>query len=104
VKLLFAVLAVKLPDGLRLSHVVLVHVCSVACTVALVVVGAVIVSVRVAGGTAPATALKLRETTFGESCVVAPGTTVMTTFTVRTPEAATVEMVPLHVVPAAIPD
>jgi hypothetical protein len=104
VKLLFAVLAVKLPDGLRLSHVVPVHVCSVACTVALVVVGAVIVSVRVAGAAAPATALKLNDGTFAESFVVAPATTVMTTFAVRTPEAATVEIVPLHVVSAAIPD
>jgi hypothetical protein len=94
----------KLPDGLRFSHVLPVHVCSVACTVALVVVGEVIVSVFVAGATAPATAVKLKDATFAESFVVAPDTTVMATVTVRTPEAATVEIVPLQVVFAAIPD
>ena len=94
----------KGPLGVRASQVLPVHVCSVACTVAVVVVGAVIDKVCGAGGAPPATPVNVSAATLAVSCVVAPDTTVIVTFTVRTPEAATVEIVPLHVDPAVSPD
>src|SRR5882724_13577923 len=49
--------AVKAPVGERLSQLLLVQVCSVACAVALVLPGAVTVSVCEAGADPPAIAL-----------------------------------------------
>ena len=60
VKLVFAVPAVKLPVGERVSQVLVVQLCSEDWAVALVLAWAVTVSVCEAGGTAPATALNVK--------------------------------------------
>jgi hypothetical protein len=61
VKLLFEVVALKLPVGERVSQVVLVQLCSEAgWAVALVLVWAVTVRVCEAGAAPPATAVKVK--------------------------------------------
>jgi hypothetical protein len=59
VKLVFDVLAVKLPVGERFSQLLVVQVCSDAWAVALVLTWAVTVSICEGGATPPATAVNV---------------------------------------------
>ena len=102
-KFVFAGLAVKLPVGDRVSQLLLVQLCSDAWAVALVLVCAVTVSVCGAGAAPPATVKNGKSETLNVSCAEAADVTFRVTGTICTPEAAMMEIVPLHV-PAAIPD
>jgi hypothetical protein len=103
-KFVFAGLAVKLPVGERVSQLLVVQLCSDAWAVALVLVCAVTVSVCEAGAAAPATVSNENSETLNVSCADTEDVTFRMTGTIRTPEAAFMKIVPLHVVPAAIPD
>jgi hypothetical protein len=104
VKFMFDGPAVKLPVGERASQLLLVQVCTDTWAVALVFVCAVTVSVCEAGAGPPTTALNVKAETLNASCGEAAEFTFRVTGTMRTPEAAFMKIVPLHVVPAAIPD
>jgi hypothetical protein len=102
VKFVLVVLAVKLPVGERLSQLLAVQLCSDTWADALVLVWAVTVSVCEAGAAAPATAVNVKPV---ELNTRAPAeVTLSVTLAVWVPEAADMEMVPLHVVPADSPD
>jgi hypothetical protein len=97
-------LAVKLPVGERVSQLLPVQLCSDTCAVALVVVCDVTVSVCEAGFPPPATALNVNEDGLSERPVAVGLVTFSVTLAVCVPEATVIEIVPLHVVPAANPD
>ena len=102
VKFVFAVLAVKLPVGDIASHAVLVQVCSDISALAAVFVCAVTVSVCDAGAVAPATALNVIAVVLNVSDD-ADDVTLSVTVAVCVTPAAVMEIVPVHVVPAASP-
>jgi hypothetical protein len=95
--------AVKLPD--RDNQLTVVQVCSDTLGVAVVLVCAV-VTVRVceAGAAAPATALKARAEELSVSPEAVGAVTFRVTVAVCVPEAVLMEIVPVQVVPAVIPD
>jgi hypothetical protein len=102
VKFVFAALAVKLPVGDIASHAVLVHVCSDISALAAMFVCAVTVSVCDAGAVAPATALNVIAVVLNVSDDV-DDVTLSVTVAVCVTAAAVMEIVPVHVVPAASP-
>ena len=105
VKVVFVWLAVKPPVGERVSQLSVVQLCSDTWAVALVLLCAVTVKVCEAGVAPPATALnvKLEALNVSGPDVVKP-VTLRVTVAVCVTEAVTMEIVPLHWVPAAIPD
>ena len=103
-KLVFVELAVKLPVGDTVSQLLLAQLCSDDWAVALVLLGAVTVRVCEAGAAPPAVALKVKAEGLTVSVAVAVAVTFRVTATVCVPEAAVMEIVPVHAVPAAIPD
>jgi hypothetical protein len=104
VKFVFAGLAVKLPVGERVSQLLLVQLCSDTWAVALVLVCAVTVSVCEAGAAPPATALNVKAEGLNVRPAVVKPVTFRVTVAVCVTEAAVMEIVPLHVVPAVMPD
>ena len=104
-KVVFVWLAVKPPVGERVSQLSVVQLCSDTWAVALVLLCAVTVKVCEAGVAPPATALnvKLEALNVSGPDVVKP-VTLRVTVAVCVTEAVTMEIVPLHWVPAAIPD
>jgi hypothetical protein len=96
--------AKKLPDGERVSQVLLQEVPGVAWAVALIVVCAVTVRVCEAGAVPPAAALNVK----AEELKVRPdavgAVTLRVTVADSLPEAVIIEIVPVQVVPAVKPD
>jgi hypothetical protein len=103
-KFVFVGLAVKLPVGERVSQLLLVQLCSDTWAVALVFVCAVTVSVCEAGAAPPATALNVKAEGLNVRTAAVEPVTLRVTVAVCVTEAAVMEIVPLHVVPAVIPD
>jgi len=103
VKVVFAALAAKLPLGEIVSQLLLPQLCSDAWAVAVVSYCAVTVTVCEAGAAPPATALNVKAEGLTVSSAVGTLMTFSVTGTVCVPEAATMEIVPLHVVPVVIP-
>ena len=95
-------LAVKLPGDERVSQLLLVQLCSETWAVALVLADAVTVSVCVDGADPPATAVNGKAV--GLNVRVAAAVTLRVTLAVWILEPAVMEIVPVQVVPAAIPD
>jgi len=96
------VVAVKLPAGEMLDQSLLAQLCFDTCAVALVFGCAVTVRICGAGATPPGTALKVND----EGLTVGPpevAATFSVTVAVSVTEAAVMEIVPLHVVPAVRP-
>jgi hypothetical protein len=102
VKFVFVALAVKVPVGDIASQALLVQLCSDIWAFALVLVGAVTVSVCPDGGNAPATALNVIAVVLNVS-VAAADVTFRVTVAVCVTAAAVIEIVPVHVVPAVSP-
>jgi hypothetical protein len=105
VKLVFDVLAMKLPVGERVSQVLLQEVPGDTWVVALILVWAVTVRVCEAGATPPETPMNVRV----EGLKVRPDAVGAVTFRVTVADCATTpptlrEIVPVHVVPAVSPD
>src|ERR1039457_6663544 len=94
----------KLPVGERVSQLLLEQLCSDTWAVALVLVCAVTVSVCEAGAAPPASALNVKAVELNVRTPDTKPVTFRVTFAVCVTEAAVKEIVPLHVVPAAIPD
>ncbi|MGP8243524.1 MAG: hypothetical protein ACLQVN_03285 [Bryobacteraceae bacterium] len=94
-------LAVKLPVGERVNQLLPVQLCSDIEAVALVLLAAVTASVCESGTDPPATAVNVRLK--GLNVSGPADATLRVTPTVWVPEDVTMEMVPLQVVPAAIP-
>ena len=103
-KFVFAGLAVKLPVGERVSQLLLVQLCSDTWAVALVLVCAVTVSVCENGAAPPAAALNAKAEGLNVRPAVVKPVTFSVTVAVCVTEAAVMEIVPLHVVPAVMPD
>ncbi|MGP8243523.1 MAG: hypothetical protein ACLQVN_03280 [Bryobacteraceae bacterium] len=104
-KYVFVWLAVKLPVGERVSQLLPVQVCSDTEAVALVLVCAVTVRVCVAGTDPLAAAVNVKlEGLRVSGPVESADVTLSVTPTVWVPEDVTMEMVPVQVVPATIPD
>jgi hypothetical protein len=97
-------LAVKPPAGDRINHVLPVQLCSLDWAVTAVAVGAVTVKDCEGGAKPPTVAVKLNAEMFRVRADVAAAFTFRVTFTDCAPEDVWNEMVPLQVVPAAIPD
>ncbi|MGP8243521.1 MAG: hypothetical protein ACLQVN_03270 [Bryobacteraceae bacterium] len=98
-------LAVKLPVGEMASQVLPVQPCSDTEAVAAVLLCAVTVRVCATGAAAPATAVNVKAEALnvsGDSDVKV--VTLRVTVTVWVPEDVAMEIVPVHAVPAAIPD
>ena len=95
--------AVNPPVGESESQLFAVHVCCVICAVAPIFTGAVTDNVIAAGGTPPATALKV----YAEGTTVSVDTvtpvTLIVTVTVCVTVPAVIEIVPVHVVPTLTP-
>jgi hypothetical protein len=104
VKFVFEGLAVKFPVGEMVSQVLVVQLCSDTWAVALVFDPAVTVSVCEAGAAPPATTLNAKAEELNVSPVVVELVTFRVTLAVCVTEAAVMDIVPLHVVPAASPD
>jgi hypothetical protein len=102
-KFVFVGLAVKVPVGEIASQLVSVHVDAVACAVAEMLFCAATVSVCAAGFAPPATALNVSCETLNVSVAESAAGTFNVTVADRTPEAALIEISPLHFVPAASP-
>ena len=100
---MFVGLAVKLPVGEIASQSVLVQVDAAACAVAVRVVCAATVSVCAAGFAPPATALNESAETLNVSVAESAAVTFNVTVVDRTPEAALIEIRPVHLVPLASP-
>jgi hypothetical protein len=103
VKVVFAVLAMKLPVGDNVSHVLLVQLCSDTCAVALVLACAVTVKVCAVGALPPANPLNVNPEELKLSGPVVAELTFNVTFAVCVTEPAVIVIVPLHVEPPAIP-
>jgi hypothetical protein len=108
VKLVLAGPAVNVPDGESASHVLLVQLTSEACAVALMLLCAVTVNVCGVGAAAPGIALNVRLEGLTVKGPVDPMVPFEVTFsvmgTIREPLAATITIVPPHVVLPVIPD
>ena len=104
VKVVLVRLAVKLPSGERASQVLVVQLCSDTWAVALVLLCAVTVSVCEAGVAPPTAALNVKLEALSVSGPDVAAVTFRVTVAVCVAEAVTMETVPLHWVPAAIPD
>ena len=85
VKVEFVVLAVKLPVGDRLSHVLPVQVCSEAWAVAEILAVALTVSVCEAGAAPPATALNVKACWLNVRLAADPPVTSRVTLKVSVP-------------------
>jgi hypothetical protein len=102
VKVVPVALAVKVPVGDIASHALLLQLCSDIWAVALVLVCDVTVRVCDAGADAPATALNVIAVVLNVSDD-ADDVTFSVTVAVCVTAAAVMEIVPVHVVPAASP-
>src|SRR5450631_2446900 len=96
--------AVKLPVGDMASQLLRPQLCSEIWAVTLVSKAAVTVSVCDAGAAPPANALKVKAEGLTVRAAAGRLRTFRLTVTVSVMEAAMTVIVPLHVVPAAIPD
>jgi hypothetical protein len=96
--------AVKLPVGVRVNQLLLVHVCSDIWAVTFVLVFAVTVRVWEGGAAVPTTALKVRAEALKVSWPETRGATTIVTGTMRTPLTGFMTMAPVQVVPGAIPE
>ena len=85
VKLVFAVPAVKLPVGERVSQLLVVQLCSDACAVALVLDWAVTVSDCEAGATPPATPVNVKAVELNVRVGAAAAVTVRVTLKTSDP-------------------
>jgi hypothetical protein len=104
VKVVLAGPAVKLPDGESVSQLLLVQLCNDTSAVALILVCAVTANICAAGAAPAARALNDNVDALSVSSPVDVASTFIVTFAVCVTEPAVIEIVPLQVVPAVIPD
>jgi hypothetical protein len=102
-KFVFVGLAVKLPVGVIASQLAPVQVDAVACAVAEMLVCAAAVSVCASGFAPPATALNESCETLNVNVAESAAVTFNVTAVDLTPEAALIEIRPVHLAPLASP-
>jgi hypothetical protein len=96
-------LAMKLPEGVRVSQVVSVQLCCETWIDALVADAAVTETVKLAGAGAPAPALKARTEALTASSVDVIPVTFRVTPAFCVTEPAVITIFPVHTVPAVMP-